>query len=64
MSMRFVETRLFRTRVETLSPTESQVIHTVLAVNRVILIFDIIDTGCWYLGEHDVIGYEAMAVRN
>jgi len=55
---------LFRTRVETLSPTETRVVLAVLAVNRVLLIFDIIDTACWYLGEHDVIGYAGMAARN
>lgn len=54
---------LHRITVETLSPAEMRIVLIVLTINGVSLIFDIIDTRRWYLGERDVMGYEGMPVR-
>lgn len=54
---------IYRMFSESMASIEFQLTLVVVIINGVSLIFDVIDTRRWYIGERDVIGYEGMPVR-
>lgn len=54
---------IYRIFSESMASIEFQLTLVVVIINGVSLIFDVIDTRRWYIGERDVIGYEGMPVR-
>lgn len=52
-----------RIMAETVGPAEFRLVIIVLIINGISLVFDVIDTRRWYVGERDVIGYEGLPVR-
>lgn len=46
-----------------MGPEELWLVVTVMVINGISLVFDIIDTRRWYSGERDVFGFEGQPVR-